>query len=327
MSTSQSKKLVPFYIYEILRKYTDVEQTLTQKDILDKLKDEYGITVERKTLSRNIQELISLSDNVGYTETVKKGKGDETGETEELSAITDLYLVHEFSDGELRLLVDLLRDSDCIQTSQKEKLISKLEDMSGPGFTKGKAYAGLADSVSGSNQLFLNIEDIEDAISDGRMVSFKYKRFVPGINGPVEGTPDEYNVIPYKMQMDGNSYCLICSEDGFNEISLRMDLIYDVDVTLEPVPHAGYNGSKGTVVFSAGKDMVSGFVEEFGKDNIHIEAYGDGLRFTVTADSSTALVFALKHSADVTVIAPESLLRDVSSTLWAGWARYGGIAS
>ena len=196
MSTSQSKKLALFYIYEILKKYTDAGHTLTQKEILAKLKDEYGIKANRKSVSNFIQELLGFCDSVGYTETVRLIEDPKTGEPEEQSVISGLYLEHEFCDSELRLLVDEIRDSDSIPASQKKKLISKLEDLSGPGFTKGKAYAGLADSVSGSNQLFLNIEDIEDAISDGRMVSFKYKRFAPGINGPVEGPPDVYNVIP-----------------------------------------------------------------------------------------------------------------------------------
>ena len=52
-----SKKLVPVYILEILRKHSDADHPLTQKQILDYLQNEYGMDVERKMIRRDIGNL------------------------------------------------------------------------------------------------------------------------------------------------------------------------------------------------------------------------------------------------------------------------------
>ena len=55
-----TKKMLPMLILNILRKYTDENHTLDQKDILDKLKNEYDLPVDRKSVRRNIEELINM---------------------------------------------------------------------------------------------------------------------------------------------------------------------------------------------------------------------------------------------------------------------------
>lgn len=327
MSTTKSKKLVPFYICEILKKYTDEKHSLSQKEIEEKLRKEYDVSVERKSVKRYIQDLIDAGVNICFTEKVRMVTDKKTGESEEQIMMTDIYLERDFCDGELRLLIDELRDSGFIPTRQKRDLIGKLEGLSGPDFHKGRAYTGAITDTNVSNELFYTLGVIEEAITAGRKVDFSYKKYVYGNDGMINYTLEEYSVIPCDTQVDGKNYFLICSEDGDSEFSLKMDLITSIRFSDEYAARAGHVSCRSTVVFETGPDMVSAFAEEFGKDNIRVEVCGDVLKLSVLTDESFAENFALKHSAEVTVLAPESCRRKVSEILKAGYERYGGCAS
>ena len=54
----QPKKMLAMNILDILRKYTNAQHRLSQRNITDILKDEYGMAVERKTIRRNILSLM-----------------------------------------------------------------------------------------------------------------------------------------------------------------------------------------------------------------------------------------------------------------------------
>ena len=45
-------------ILEILKKYSDMDHRLTQADIMEKLKKEYYMDVDRKTVKRNLMNLL-----------------------------------------------------------------------------------------------------------------------------------------------------------------------------------------------------------------------------------------------------------------------------
>ena len=60
MYTKQPKKNNIMDILDILKKYSDENHTLRQKDIEDKLKSEYDMPVERKTVKRNLDDLIDF---------------------------------------------------------------------------------------------------------------------------------------------------------------------------------------------------------------------------------------------------------------------------
>ena len=54
MYTAQPKKMLIMNILDILKKYTDENHRLSQKEIADILKSEYDMTVDRKAVKRNL---------------------------------------------------------------------------------------------------------------------------------------------------------------------------------------------------------------------------------------------------------------------------------
>ena len=58
MSSDIPRKMIIPYIVEVLKKYSDEEHTLSQKEIQDKLKTEFDLDVHRKTLSQNLRYIM-----------------------------------------------------------------------------------------------------------------------------------------------------------------------------------------------------------------------------------------------------------------------------
>ena len=88
MPSLEPKKLALIRVLQILKKYSDYNHPMLQEDIAEKLELDYGITLERKAISRNIQ----LLREAGYEiESTRAGS----------------YLdERDFEDSELRMLID-----------------------------------------------------------------------------------------------------------------------------------------------------------------------------------------------------------------------------
>ena len=150
-------------ILDILKRYTDEDHRLSQKEIMDILEREYDMKVERKAVKRNLLNLIDYGYNVEYSESVRINKKGE----EEI-VYTDWYLEREFSDAELRLLIDSLLFSRHIPYSLCKMLIEKLENLSNRYFkSRVKHIQTLPDNELPNRQLFYTIEILDQAITKG----------------------------------------------------------------------------------------------------------------------------------------------------------------
>ena len=160
-----TKKMLPMLILDILRKYTDEEHTLDQKDILDKLRDEYDLQVDRKSVRRNIEELINTGYPIEYDEIQREGN----------IIWNKFWLSRDFTDAELRLLIDGLLFSKHVPYKQCQELVSKLEGLSSQYFLSHvKHIKTLPDTEVYNPQIFHTIAALDEAISKGLQVSFNY---------------------------------------------------------------------------------------------------------------------------------------------------------
>jgi hypothetical protein len=64
MKTPSKQKLRLLYIIDILSKKSDEEHPISATQIMEYLRDEYGIKCERKTISRDIDCLIKFGYNI-----------------------------------------------------------------------------------------------------------------------------------------------------------------------------------------------------------------------------------------------------------------------
>ena len=84
MFAKSPKKLIIMNILDILKRYTDENHRLSQKEIQDILEREYDMTVERKAVKRNLMNLIEFGYNINYSESVRIFK-DKDGKEQEQS--------------------------------------------------------------------------------------------------------------------------------------------------------------------------------------------------------------------------------------------------
>lgn len=97
MLGSRPKKMMNMYIYDILRRNTDAEHPMTQREIQKRLESEYDMTVDRKAVKANLEDLINDgSYNIEYSTKIRFTPNRSTGEIEKseiLTAfITTMYL-------------------------------------------------------------------------------------------------------------------------------------------------------------------------------------------------------------------------------------------
>lgn len=203
----QPKKFLIIYILEILKKYTDENHRLSQKEIIDILKKDYDMTVERKAIMRNIINLIELGYNIEYSEKVRNVLvKNDLGKTvsDKNSIWTDFYIERDFTDSELKLLIDGLLFSKHISSGQCKELVKKLENLSSKYFYSGAKHISTSNEQRSSNpQLFLNIELLDEAITNNKKVSFKYLEYDTDKKQHVkrrdDGTERIYIISPYQM--------------------------------------------------------------------------------------------------------------------------------
>ena len=321
-----SKGMLPLLIMEILRKHTDEEHTLDQKDILELLHSEYGLDVERKAIRRNLAELISLGQPIEYTETPRDGG----------AVWTDFWLVRDITDSELRLIIDSLLFSNHIPHSQRRNLIKKIENLSGENFHSHiKHISSLRDTGDSNKQIFYNIEVLDRAITGKRQVSFQYvyydtdKKLHPAEDG--NGIIRKYIVNPYQMAAKDGKYYLICNYDSYDDISnYRIDRIVNIeildskckpfsalkDANGKPFDLGEYmlehiymhHGGSTRVRFKIVRAMISDVIDIFGKDVRFEEETATHVTVSARVNEESVIRFAQSCAPDVVILEPKPLV-------------------
>ncbi len=355
MYTKQPKKMLIINILDILREYSDEDHRLSQKDIADILKKDYCMEADRKSIRRNIMNLIDFGYEIEYTEKVRnipvKTKSDKTasdtvnGEkiTEESYIWTDFYLVRTFTNSELRLLIDGLLFSRHVPYSQCRELVQKLEGLSNNYFKSSVGYISkLPIDRTDNRQLFYNIEILDEAIAKNRKVSFKYLEYDTDKKQHVkcreDGTERIYVVSPYQMAARESKYYLICNYDKYDDISnYRIDRIADIRILDErATPFSELKWANGRslnlseymkrhpymyssedvrVSFRITLPMISDIIDTFGTDVTFADKDDSGVTVTTITNERAMLQFAKNFAPDVEIIKPEFLRDKVRNEL------------
>ena len=219
---------------EILKNYTDEDHTLTQEQINEKLKSEYGLIVDRKTLSRNLKLILDYYDEVHCH--IYKRNGEEITEFDDDTGAkySDFYYEHEFFKSELQALIYNVVFAKHISSAHKKDLIKKLEAL-GP-FSVRHDIKHFVKDVKGSSsefgQLFMNLEDLEEAIDSSKAVKFQYAHY----EEDKELHTDEriWLVVPVGIAEKDNDYYLIAQVCG-GENESPTDLIADIKKRIDDI--------------------------------------------------------------------------------------------
>lgn len=356
MYVKQPKKLLILNILDILRKYTDEDHRLSQKEIADILKNEYDMKADRKAIRRNLLNLMDCGYNIEYSETIRNVpvRDKQTGEVlrdnktgkpimEENELWSDFYLKREFTDGELRLLIDGLLFSKHIPYSQCKELVEKLEGLSNIYFKSRVRYiATLPEDKTDNKQLFYNIDILDEAINKNRKVSFEYVEYLTDkklhSKKREDGSVREYIITPYQMVAKEGKYYLICNYDKYDDVSnYRIDRIRNIKILDEkgkPFRELKWSGHQNLdlaeymkehvymyssenvhVKFRIVKPMITDVIDMFGKDVIFSDE--DETHVTVTTKTNERAMeqFAKNFAPDVEILKPKKLRDELRKEL------------
>ena len=345
MYTKQPKKMLTMNILDILKRYTDEDHRLSQKEIMDILEREYDMKVERKAVKRNLLNLIDYGYHVEYSESVRINKKGE-----EETVYTDWYLEREFSDAELRLLIDSLLFSRHLPYSQCKMLIEKLENLSNRYFkSRVKHIQTLPDNELPNRQLFYTIEILDQAITQGKQVSFHYneyhtdKKLHP--RSDHEGNVRTYIINPYQMAAVNGRYYLICNYDKYDDVSnYRVDRITDIqllDTPVKPMKNVKgmehglnlpkhmaehvymFTGESVPVTFRAKKYLMTDLFDWFGKEMQFTDETEDEVTVRATVNLDAMRKWALQYALHVKVLKPERLVEMLKEDVKRAAEQYG----
>ena len=231
MTDMQPKKMIILDILDILRKHTDENHRLSQQQIQN-LMEKYGMKVDRKTVRRNLSKLIEFGFPIKY-----RGCEDESdaitrnGKSGEETILTDWYYVHEFMNGELRLLIDNVLLTDGLSKNNRIDLIRRLEGLSSKYFHSEISKIDMDIYGQPLNQeVIKTLEDIGNAIVDEKQITFHYCTCDTDckLHEKLDdnGEPKQYTVNPYQIiSRNGHSY-LICNLPKYHDLThFRIDQI------------------------------------------------------------------------------------------------------
>ena len=350
MLTDIGKKIIILYILQILQKYTDAYHPMTQQQIAERLRSDYGLEVNRSTVKRNIEDLIDAGYGIQYTEVVRSHTNKKTGEREANSIFTDLYYEHDFTEAELHMLIDGLLFSRSVPYKQRRQLIDKLGKLSSSYFNQRMNHVHCMSSDSPQNsQLFHTIDILDEAISNSTQVEITYNQYGtdmelhPTLNG--DGTVKRQTLNPYQMVASEGRYYLICNNDHYTTVSnYRVDRITNITLLDTPAkPKSQVEGlENGLNLQDYVYQNLNMFTDE-AKDTefviqkrhvpLVIDFFGRHVSFHEQDDGSVACRmkvsamamkhWAVEHANIVKVISPEPLVEEIREEIRKANALYG----
>lgn len=360
MGVYMGEKIYPLDILKILREQTDESHTMKQDDILQALKKQYGKPdgerVSRQTVKNNVEKLSRYfehfkKEKIGY-KTISRKSSREKGEEDDVNV--DFHYIHDFTHAELRLIIDSILFSKQIPSDEKEVLIEKLEEQSSSYFKSSLGHVQTASTKGLENlDLFDNIETLNQAIREGKKVTFNYNRY--NVDGKSKltlspqldryGNTREYVINPYQMAASNGRYYLICSFGDYDNLShYRVDRITNIKITGErrrPIEEVTadksqlnlkqhmqehiymFSGESISARLRFKKYLINEFIDWFGTENLFFSNQTeDEITVRVQVNRTALQKWALQYALHVRVISPVDLVDDIKKDLQTAWDNY-----
>ncbi len=327
----ESKKLALLRVLHILEYYSDEEHPLTQEDIVKYLEQDYGITLERKAVARQISLLKEAYDYPNSPIVICSDRRKGT------------YIEQRaFEDAELKMLIDGVLSSRYITAGHSKKLIDKLCSLSNKYFRSHvkNVYSVNEWSKTDNYNLFYNIELIDEAIERAKKITFDYNKYRWDKTMKKTAT---HLVSPYQLILHNQRYYLMSYNERFQEICYyRLDHITNMQIEEDSVTPLrsleGYqNGidykrfsaslpymfsdSIESVEFITDFRMIDQVIDWFGKD-VKIEKEGGMYKVSVRVSLQAMEYWAMQYLNNVEIVSPPSLREKLKENLQNALEKY-----
>ena len=314
-------------ILDILRRFGDDHN---KREMQDKLLEEYGVKVSRNTFAAKLKTL----DRCGYT----------LRESEDGTHY--IFEGREFTDAQLRVLIDCLIYNGVVGSETAKKMIAELCDLGSESLRNkcGSFQKRVAGRKHNSDAVTENLGIVQRAIGANAKIFCNYTIYNKHLN-LVNKYPKDITVSPFELTLSNGRYILICAVDGEDDLThFYIDKLTDVRLKREPALSArkvlsalGYSGMDEYIssqpVLCGGRierftlkidnEIIDDFIEDYGSDDFRKQSshkendgYNTVLVIKTSADSLKRLI--LPYYGKITALNAPKLNEEIEEMFIVG---------
>lgn len=343
------KKASLLLILKILEKYSNEPSKydknsdcyLTQAQIIDILENEYGVKLDRKSVSNSILLLQRLSNKYPEDFNYEISQPD--------NRIGYAITKRTFELEEARLLDDSIYSSKLINRHEASELIKKInstfsvnQQKSLPSLSIHQEEKGNSDKNQFLKETLLNVQIITEAINQKKRIIFNYIGF--DNNGKkmlrrANKDPSKfrkYAVSPYYLINNNGRYYLLCNYKKFKTAdeskyvsAFRIDYMEHV-LILENDVKFDINNYLATHMYIFGDDteLINAkfkstdpkrskvdVVKDWFGDKAKIYEMDGNCYFDVTIDKDSLIYWSMQYGEDFIPVAPSYFVEEVKEAL------------
>ena len=321
----EEKKTSILAVYKVLEEFSDENHPLTRTEITDLIEKQYNITIDRRTLYRNIEMLINFGYDISDYNENKIG----------------YYLKDRlFQHSEVLLLCNAVHASHFIPDKASKDLVNKLLYCQSR-YKRNDYFKNVYlpnKKKKDNKQFLLNIEQISRAINEKKVIKFNYTHY--DINKKLVNTRDDaYYRSPYFLVVNGDRVYMVGKGKNHDSLShFRVDRMKDIELVdeyylrlpknLDAYTYANnkiymFSGDETGVTLRCDKKALDVIIDTFGKD---VMLADEGETFTVytKCGKEDIVKFCLQYVESVELLEPLSLRQEVRKVLLDASNRYQG---
>ena len=316
MLTKESKKASIVMILKVLEEYSDENHYITQKEIIEKVYQLFGVELERKSVSYSISLLQELDYDIN-----KSPKGGYA------------LLTRSLENSEVQYVVDALFSSKSINGKQAIEIAKKVN--SGLSKYQRKDYNYVFKSTdlnrTSNKEVFYLLELIEEAKRNKKRISFQYQTFDESGNLYNKMDGYRYIVSPYFTVNSNGRYFLICNyREKYRSIQIfRIDYMINPKIE-EEWPIKPLDSLKGFEKFDISKylnenvylldgDVVEStlLIEDVSSIGAVIDWFGSSARIynkndkiyvDIKCNENALFYWYMQYSENIIVLSPSKLV-------------------
>lgn len=315
MARSFQQKLKILYLLRAFQEKTDEQHPMTVSDLIDYL-EEFGITVERKTVYDDIETLRTFGLDIANRRSKPSG----------------FYLAsRDFELAELKLLADAVQSSKFITDKKSRQLIRKIARLASVYESKQiQRQVIVGNPVKNENEsIYYNVDELHRGISMDRQVSFQYFEWTVSKEMRLKKDGARYLVSPWGLIWRDENYYLIGLDEKSGIVKhYRVDKMLRISV--EKQPRNGreifegfdvgtfaartfgmFGGREETLTLEFANHLIGVVLDRFGHKITVRKEDEQHFRIRVQVNVSGQFFGWLAGlGSDVTIVSPQSVQKD-----------------
>ena len=316
-----NKKSSILLILRVLEEYSDEDHYLTQQEIIDKVRNSYGIELERKSVAFSLSLLQELDYDIN-----KSPKGGYA------------LLTRTFDKSEIHYIVDALFSSKNIGSNQAIRLSKTLSSCLSKYQRRDYNFIHKSSGLNRfeNKDLFYILETIEEAKKKEKRVSFQYIAFDSNGKPYAKRNGFRYIVSPYYTVNSNGRYYLICNyREKYRPITpFRIDYIANIKIEDEwdIKPLERLDGMKdfsitkflNDNIYMLSGEPVSAIIQIEDENTVGsvVDWFGDNAKLykeegaqyaKIHCNESALFYWCMQYSETIKVISPESLINRIKA--------------